>query len=134
MYASPEFKSWLEDELPVLESDWGIESTPKEQFIERHAVFAAGECLYFGNHIRPLTPVTHGVWELKTQDLRIFGWFPARDCFVAHRGQQATFIKRHNLYTGYVGDVVRFREALDLDEPKFIPGDDPRVVVSNFSF
>jgi hypothetical protein len=134
MYASPEFTEWLDSVLPGLGSDWAIETTPKDQFIELHASFALGECLDFGNHIKPLRPVSHGVWELKTPDLRVLGWFTAQDCFIAHRAQQATLTKRRDLYQGYIGEVVRFREALDLDEPKFLPGDDPRDVVSNFSF
>jgi hypothetical protein len=134
IYASPAFREWLETVLPSLHSDWAIETTPLEQFIERHASFAAGECLDFGNHIRPLNPVSQGVWELKTPDLRVFGWFSAQDCFIAHQGELASLIKSRRLYSVYAEKVIRFREALDLDEPKYLPGDDPRDVVSNFSF
>jgi hypothetical protein len=42
--------------------------------------------------------------------------------------------KKFDLYAGYAGEVVRFRNALDLDEPKFIPGDDPNAVVTNFDY
>lgn len=134
IYASPEFRDWLDTVLPGLGSDWAIEITPLDQFIDVHAAFATGECLYYGNHIKPLNPVSQGVWELKTADLRLFGWFPFRDCFIAHRGQQASLVKHRKLYSTYVEEVVRFREALDLNEPKFLPGDDPRDVVSNFSY
>jgi hypothetical protein len=45
----------------------------------------------------------------------------------------ATRIKKHDLYRGYANVTTRrFRDELDLDNPKYIPGDDPHAVVSNF--
>lgn len=115
-----------------MESDWGIESTPMEQLDALVGRFAAGEILTFQHHFWPLSNLGSGVWELKTQDLRVFGWFPQRDCFIGDKADNTTRIKQHRLYSGYVNEVVRFRNALDLDEPKFLEGVDPRVVVSNF--
>jgi hypothetical protein len=43
-------------------------------------------------------------------------------------------VKRHRLYYGYANEAARFRDRLDLDAPKFVPGDDPHAVVSNFSY
>jgi hypothetical protein len=81
-----------------------------------------------------LRPAGDGVWELKTADLRVFGWFHAKDCFLGHCADTAERVKEHRLYTGYVGEVVRFRDSLPLDEPKYIPGEDPDAVVSNSSY
>jgi hypothetical protein len=125
---------WLANTLPTLESDWGIERTPTQQLDSLVGVFASGEVLCFEQQFKPLGHLGEGVWELKTPDLRVFGWFPQRDCFIADRADLASRIKQHHLYRGYVGEVVRFRNDLDLDEPKFLTGEDPRYVVSNFSF
>jgi hypothetical protein len=78
--------------------------------------------------------VGDGVWELKTADVRIFGWFPGRDQYIAVRVDQAWRVKESNLYAGYKGEVVRYRDALPLAGDKFVKGVDPNDVVSNFSY
>jgi hypothetical protein len=73
-----------------------------------------------------------GVWELKTADVRLFGWFHQFDCFVGVVIDLKYRVQEYKLYSGYMGEVIRFRDNLDLDEPKFIPGGEPVNVVSNF--
>ena len=108
--------------------------SPLEQFAELLGIFGSGEFLTYGYDLKPLTHAYDGIWELKTADLRIFGWFPHMDCFIAHKADLASRIKDHGLYHGYIGEVGRFRDNLELDDPKFISGVDPRVVVSNFNY
>ena len=134
VYTSPRLKDWLLTELPMLASSWDIETTPSEQLDALIAVYASGEPLTFERQFNPINPIGEGVWELKTADLRILGWFAVQDCFVGVVGDTAERVKRHGLYAGYRGEAVRFREALPLDEPKFVEGDDPDAVVSNFTF
>jgi hypothetical protein len=134
LYCSPRCKDRILTGLPTWGSSWGIEIPPYEQFDAITARFAAGLHLIFERQIRPLMPYDEGIWELKTQDLRIFGWFPRFDCFVATMIDGAERIKLHGLYEGYRSDAVRFRSLLSLNEPKFIPGDDPHAVVSNIAF
>lgn len=133
IFMSPRLRDWMAGVLPVLESSWRIELTPEEQVVALTDVFAAGEPLAFGTQFSPLHPIRKGVWELKTADVRIFGWFVRRDQFVAVVADDATRIKQIGLYAGYVGEAVRFREQLDLDEPKFVHGDDPNDVVSDWT-
>jgi hypothetical protein len=78
--------------------------------------------------------VQDGIWELKTADLRIFGWFNVLDHFVGAAADTTDRVKQHNLYYGYAGETARFRDGLDLDPPKFIPGADPNAVVSNYTY
>ncbi|MBI2720372.1 MAG: hypothetical protein HY245_02890 [Rhizobiales bacterium] len=111
---------------------WNIELSPAEQLDVLLAIFASGQVLTYGWDFKPMMPVGDAVWALKTADVRIFGWFLRRDCFVGVVGDFAYRVKGRDLYRGYKGEVVRFRNSLDLDEPKFIGGDDPNVVVSNF--
>ena len=72
--------------------------------------------------------------ELRTPDLRIFGWFALKDHFVGVVANDATYVKEHDLYQGYIGEVVRFRDGLQLDDPKFIPGEEAKDVVSRYNF
>ena len=139
LWASPKLKAWVENELPNLTSQWDVETEPLEQLDAYMAVFASGLPLVFDRQFKPfqpkaIQPLGDGVWYLKTPDLRIFGWFWSKDCFIGVVADTAERVKKHALYEGYRGEVVRFRDALDLDEPKFIPGTDPDAVLSNYDF
>lgn len=72
------------------------------------------------------------MWELRTPDIRVFGWFPLLDHFIGVVANDATYIKKYRLYEGYIGEVVRYRDHLDLDNPKFIQSERPQDVVSNY--
>ncbi|HEY2527040.1 MAG TPA: hypothetical protein VGJ20_03665 [Xanthobacteraceae bacterium] len=117
-------------------STWNIEETPAQQLDSLTAVFVSGEPLAFGWQFKALGRVPHldGVWYLKTADVRLFGWFPCRDGFIATSVGLTEQTKRLHLYRPFGEEVVRIREALPLDEPKYIPGDDPNAVVSNFTY
>lgn len=132
IYASPKFVKWVVDELPNLGSTWKLEDSPEEQLFALFLEFARGDVMTYGHQFKRLYQRPGNTWELKTADLRIFGWFVHRDCFVAVVANTAEFVKEHNLYRGYVGEVVRFRDALQLDLPKSIDGEDPHAVLSNY--
>jgi hypothetical protein len=133
LFASARLEAWITKELPRLESTWKIEVTPQEQLKEfLDGNFCPGETLTYAWQFKPLTHIRDGIWELKTADLRIFGWFWVRDTFIGWAGDLTDRIKRHRLYYGYAGEAARSRDLLDLNLPKFIAGDDPHAVVSNF--
>jgi hypothetical protein len=137
LHTSDKLKGWLENALPNLTSQWDIETSPLEQLDALIAIYAEGLPLVFERqfkafHRKPIEPAGDGVWYLKTADLRVFGWFWKKDCFIGVVADTAERVKTYPLYQGYRGEVIRFREALDLDEPKFIPGEDPDAVISNY--
>lgn len=37
------------------------------------------------DEVKTLKPIRNGVWEFRTVSVRLFGWFVARDQFIAHR-------------------------------------------------
>ena len=124
------------DEALAIGSTWKIEETPAQQLDALTAVFVTGESLAFGWQFKKLgrVPGLDGVWYLKTADVRLFGWFPVKDCFIATSIAVADVAKRLHLYRPLGEEVVRFRETLALDQPKFVPGDNPNAVVSNFTY
>ena len=65
---------------------------------------------------------------------RAAGWFPLKDHFVAVAGHHTYGVNKNKHYAGFIGEVVRYRDALDLDPPKFLEGDDPNAVVSNCTY
>lgn len=133
IYTSPALHAWIVNVLPTLKSSWNVELSPLEQFVALAEIFCAGERLTYDTQFKPLTHIADGVWELKTDDIRVFGWFKEKDCFVGAVADDAFKIKKHDLYRGYANVTTkRFRDGLDLDDPKFVAGDDPHAVVSNF--
>jgi hypothetical protein len=134
IYVSERLGIWLRDDLPNLGSTWNIEASPAEQLDAKLNIFVSGETLTFDYDLKPIQPIGQGVWELKTEDLRVFGWFPSVDVFIGVVADTAQRIKDIGLYAGYRNEVVLFRKKLDLSEPKFIDGDQPNDVVSNYYF
>jgi len=135
IYGLPKLLPRLEIDLPKWESTWKIEESPVQQLDALLDIFCSGETITFDRRFKPLiTHVKDGIWELKTPDLRIFGWFRVKDCFIAGALDLAFNVKSHNLYAGYANEIVYHRDHLDLDEPKFVPGDNPDDVVSNYDY
>jgi hypothetical protein len=134
IFASPALLAWIANVLPGLGSTWNIEMSPIEQLDVLVGDFCAGHELTYKHHFKPLLHKLDGIWELKTADLRVFGWFPVKDHFLAVKADLADRVKISGLYNGYCGEVDRFRTALELDDPKHIQGIDPNGVVSNYSY
>jgi hypothetical protein len=133
VYLLPSAVAWMRDKLPLEISDLRLERTPEEQVFTFLENFCAGHELWFPRQLHSLRHVDSGVWELKTADVRLFGWFPIRDHFVCSNGDMATRVKDGHLYERYRDEAVQMRDALNLDSPKFIAGGDPDDVVSAFS-
>ncbi len=83
----------------------------------------------FGKMFKDLMPKDAETWEMKTVDLRVFGWIYKPKIFIAVFGDYADLYKGKNKsvkpiasYARAVNRVVRAREMLDLDEPKFVTG------------
>jgi hypothetical protein len=132
LYASPRLMTWLQDILPTLETTLGLEVTPMQQIDALAESFVTGQTLRFRREFKPLVNVGDGIWELRTPDIRLIGWFPHFDHFLGFCADDAWHIKEYRLYAPYGREAVNFRGALPLTEPKFIPGDDPGDVVSAF--
>lgn len=134
VYLLPPVAKWLECTLPELTSNWNLEQSPIEQLDDLVWQFCSGQELIVDRQFRLLRHHENGVWELKTADLRLFGWFHVRDCFVCAAANTALNVKNHGLYAGYVQQTVFLRDRLDLDEPKFIAGEDYDEIVTAWSY
>jgi len=136
IYASDAVIHFLANELPALQSFFGTETNPAQDLDALIAEFASGLPIEFDRQVnafrrRSFDVLQGGVWYLKTRDLRIFGWFPHKDCFIAVYADTFANVKGKDLYEGRRNQVIQFRNALDLNVPKFIAGDDPNAVLSN---
>jgi hypothetical protein len=124
LYAFPHVIEWLDAVLPTLEADLHEgKQDPLEQADDLFHDFVSGSDFSYYAKSHSMRPTEPGVWELKTPDLRLFGWFVQRGVFIVAEINSAFVCKQHGLYAGYLGSVVRRRDVLQLDEPKFISGD-----------
>lgn len=133
-YAIPRVAEWMSTNLPELGAAWKIEQSPAEQVDELLHRFCSGQLLQIDWTFKSLNHLGNGIWELKTADIRIFGFFNRQDSFIATDVDEKQRILDLKLYKPYCEQAMRFRTELDLDEPKFVDGDNPHGVVSNCAF
>lgn len=124
LYGYPHVVEWLDQTLPDLEPELGGgKQSPIEQIDDLFHDFVSGTDLSYYERSHSMRPDELGIWELKTPDVRLFGWFPQKGAFIVAEADTAFRCKEHGLYIGYRGSAVRRRDVLDLDEPKFVIGD-----------
>jgi hypothetical protein len=122
VYFSPEFETWIAGTLPTLPRDRGRDLLPFEQVEQLLYDFVIGRPMVYSVDYRKLDPHPQHVWELKTEDIRLFGWFPRKCHFVIVAGIQKKSIPKAKDYAPLIQSVVQFRDALDLDAPKALAG------------
>jgi hypothetical protein len=131
LYGTPQFIAWLRDVLDGLEPPCRLgDASIAEQIDDLFYSFLSGEQLIFTKQFRVVRAEDNAVWELKTPDVRIFGWFMAKDCFVAAFGNWADTIKDHDLYRGYRIAIRRLRRELGIDATLCVKGVAPDDVLS----
>lgn len=131
LFGTPGFIEWLEKRLEGNEpSPLGADISPAEQLDYLFYAFISGQPLVHSRQFRTIRAERNAVWELKTLDLRVFGWFLKRDCFVAVFGDWADHVKSHDLYRGYRLQIRRLRRELGVGDALCVEGLDPDDVLS----
>jgi hypothetical protein len=131
LYGTPDFIEWLRKLVDGAgpESPLG-QATAAEQVDQLFHLFLSGGPLIHNRQFRYIRAEENAVWELKTPDTRIFGWFMKRDCFVCVFGDWADKVKDHDLYRGYRIAIRRLRRQLNIDNTLCVEGVDPGDVLS----
>lgn len=116
---------WIHENLKKLESDGFFEGveTPREQLADVFRRLMTGEKI---NRFPPKTLCRHPKWvhELRTADLRIFGWFYRQSSFIVSTIAVTAQLKEKKItYNGCIEMCCAHRASLDLDPPKFIEGE-----------
>jgi len=122
VYFTPEARAWFEHTLMVAPSDRGKHLSPVEEADLLLTDFVIGRPMAYSLDYRKLDPLGHHVWELKTIDVRLIGWFPRKATFIAVCGRLKRELKRAGLYQPCILHTTWFRANLDLDEPRAITG------------
>ena|ERR1700731_3781103 len=121
-YFAPDFDGWLDTVLRPMQAQRGRDLTPFEQAEQILYEFVIGRPMAYSVDYRKLEPLTVHVWELKTPDVRLFGWFCRKAVIVLVCGTLKENVKKFKDYAPFIETVVNFRDALDLDAPKAITG------------
>jgi hypothetical protein len=126
LYGFPGFVAWLSNELPRLETGrLQAADPPEEQLYYIMHKWIAGREIKYDRMFKDLMPRIDEVWELKTADIRVFGWMYKPCVLIAVFGDYADYYKgpasRGN-YTAAINKVKKERRNLDLDEPKVTGG------------
>lgn len=93
--------------------------------------FIIGWPMRIGLDFHVMAPLESDVYELKTPDIRLFGWFYRRDHFIVVCGADIGRLKGQGLYGQYRDRVVEARRQLPLDEPKCLWGAKEHDVISD---
>ena len=83
LYGTPDFIVWLGELAKGSGPERRLgEATAAEQVDDLFNTFLSGQPLVYMKQFRSIRAEKNAVWELKTPDVRIFGWFLKKDCFV----------------------------------------------------
>ena len=126
IYGFPAFQTWLDADLPNLEPGrLKASDPPKEQVDNILYRWITGKDILYTRQFQDLMPRADEVWEMKTADIRIFGWIYQPRKFIAVFGDYADLYKGKNASRSYEDarrTVIRERDNLDLSPPKFAEG------------
>lgn len=131
IYTYPRAESWLLNDVPSLIAFDDGDASPRMQAKILLRNFLRGDPFYEDEEFTLMKPIENDVYELRSPDLRIYGWFRSPGIFIAVLGD--TMERTHSvagLASAYRKEVEDRREALDLDEPKCHVGADPKDVFS----
>lgn len=96
---------------------------PMQQARALFKMFISGEALEEGLEFRLMQPMERDVYELKSADLRFFGWFYRRGIFIVTAADTMENVhSQEGLSSRHRDGVIAERNVLDLDPPKYIEG------------
>ena len=117
-----DWDTWFEQQLKQVAAKRGRNLSPYEQVEQILYDFVTGRPMAYGVDYKKLEPIGQNVWELKTPDVRVFGWLVRKRHFVAVCGDLKDNLTTMKAYRPHVKTVFEFRNTLDLDPPKAVLG------------
>lgn len=130
-FGSAAFLEWLHGPVMSAVSFYPDDIAPK---LQAHALlkdFITGKPFCGTRLFKKMSPASDDVWELRSPDIRVFGWFPRKDCYVATSGDLFGNLKGDPpLYEKHRIDCVSFRSEIQMTEPMYVAGANENDVVS----
>lgn len=128
-YALPSFMLFLQQILPGLSTGiLAAKESPSDQMNTVLRKWNTGKPMAQGRAFAIMRPTPKFVWEMKTADLRIFGWVYRPKVFIGAFAGFADDYKKQNgqppkeSYDAARNRVLWIRDHLNLDPPLFATG------------
>jgi hypothetical protein len=128
-YGLPSFMNDLQNVIPGLRAGrLNAPHSPSDQMDDILRKWITGKPMRYDRWLKDLSPQSSETWEMKTADLRIFGWIYQPKIFVAAFTGYTDHYKPQRgrrpieSYDDARDRIVEIRNRLDLDEPKFATG------------
>lgn len=103
--------SIAENELDVLDQagpDFDSVVLPADQVSRIQREFVLGRPLVRDSQYKKLNPINKSVWELKTKDTRLIGFFPAKSIFLVTACKLRKDLKPYSKFNQYIDRTVNF--------------------------
>lgn len=113
---------WLLKEFCAMEPFYAENTAPYKQAAVLLKNFVTGVEFESEIDFWHMRPHDKDVFELKTADLRIFGWFYRPRVFIAALAQTFEVTHKPGVHASYRNETVKMRDDLDLDYPKWVIG------------
>lgn len=125
IYLHPRVASWMDENMETLENDGFYDNvpSPQQQADDLFYEVISGADIISDWPPHAMIPSDTGVWELRTADLRFFGWFWRKGIFLLTGIDTKERCQTYSLYSGYRDQCVRDREEFNLEPPAFCTGD-----------
>lgn len=125
IYIHPRVADWMDRNLETLECDGFYDNvpSPQQQADDLFYEFVSGADIVSKWPPHAMTPNDTGIWELRTADLRFFGWFWRKGVFLITGCDTKERCQSYSLYRGYREQCVRDRENFNLEPPAFCTGE-----------
>ncbi|WP_150129075.1 hypothetical protein [Rhizobium phaseoli] len=130
IYVYPEVRAWFQQTLPTLQAFDVEDERPLNQLWTLCRAFIMGHELEDGEDFKLMHPQENDVYELRSPDTRVYGWFVDRGIFIAARADSMERVHSLDLDGGYRAEVEYLRNTLNLDEPKYVVGASKEYVFS----
>ena len=123
LYLSAKMEIWMDSVLPYLPRDRCAQMLPLEQVEAIFESYISDPHFSGVGLIQRISPTPKGVVEMKTVDVRIFGWFWRPGQIIVHHGGLKKNLKDTEAVNLIREDVVSYRNSLNLDHPPFTTSD-----------
>ncbi len=131
LFGTERFREFVAATLPAIPSQ-DVMLSSAEQVSGLLGRFLRNKPFVLRSPLSPVRALQDAVWELKTLDVRIFGWFTSRDCMVVDFGCDVKKLKNGEFnYSGCINQTRYTRTSLGFADNEFIQGTNVHDVLSN---
>ncbi len=117
LWHTPEYEAWIGDVLNLYAGTGRKKITPSDEVYSLSIDFILGRPMAYNVDLKKLDPIGHCVWEMKTAEVRVFGYFYLKKIFIAHHGEMKDYLKKRRCYAPHVQRVVEYMKSVGLDPP-----------------